>query len=103
MENEDQEKCLRLAKLKREKKSIEEEIAKLTPSVLDVMLRIDRNKIETKLGDFSTKQLKTWVFPEEIKALEAKLKGDKITAQQNGTATFTESTSLAFYIKDRED
>ncbi len=101
MDEKHKTQFLIFARLKSEKKLLEERIAELQGELLGVMLDIDgvNTKIETEVGNFSVKKMKKWTYPTEITEREDQLKRAKKASEQSGTATYEESPSLYFRLK----
>lgn len=98
MDDTTKERFMLYARLKREIAEREVQLDSLKGEVLQSMLAIDgeSTKIETELGNFTVKVLKTWTFPENITVAEEALKKEKDVAKQTGAATFEEVPSLYF-------
>lgn len=75
---------------------LEEKKAALRVLILSDMQEKDQEKVETVLGKFSIQRRKKWAYPDAVKEKEEAFKIAKINAEENGTATFTESELLVF-------
>jgi hypothetical protein len=87
----------------REKKALEEEIDSLKSMALSIMVDEGLDVVNTSLGNFTIRKIKTWTYPESFLAQKAALKEAESVCRKTGTATFIESPSIAFRAKDNEE
>lgn len=93
------------ARLKSEKKLLEQRLDELQPVLLQAMLDAGgmEAKVPTDLGNFTVKKMKVWTYPESIVEKETEIKKEKLKAQQTGLATYEVSPSLYFRLKGEEE
>lgn len=86
-----------IAKLSAEAKELEKDIF---PQMLELKGNgIDNVKSE-KYGTFFLTSRKSWVYSKAVKTKETELKAIKKSEEENGKATFKESQSFSFRIKN---
>lgn len=98
------EQLMLYAALKKEAKRIDEEIAQLQPTVLDILLSnktddMEDIKIETELGSFTLAKRLTWHYQDDVLEVEELVKKVKKDAQRTGKADFDETYSVYFREK----
>ena len=86
----------RYAQLKLEVAKLEEELELLKPEVVTYIQDQGAEQVTHDAGIFLLQTRRTYKYPEEVASLEAKLKEDKKTSEQLGTATYTEKVILVF-------
>ena len=75
---------------------LEEEASKVKKSIEEKMLDGGMDKVPSVFGEFALRARKTWKYPANVTRLEEEVKVAKFEAENKGTATFTENSSLYF-------
>lgn len=101
MDDKDKQLLSEYARLKSEEGAIKERLAEIQPEVLELIFGIDEydTKVETSLGNFTVRKVKTWTYPAAIVEAEDNVKTAKKQAQANGDATFEVEPGLNFRRK----
>lgn len=68
----------------------------LRKAILTTMMVKKQETTETNVGKFTITKLKTWEYPEQVKAIGENFKAAKAQAESTGEATFEETPSLRF-------
>ena len=99
----DKSKLEEYAALKSEIKALEERAEPLKKEIEAAMIAENLEEVSFDSGKVALQSKKKWVYPQEIVNEEEQLKAKKKTAEQIGTATFTNGTPYAvFYANDSE-
>jgi len=86
------------AKLENMKREIEAQQAELKEGIIDDLLDAKKEKAVLKdVGMFTLVKRKTWHYSKEFSDAKEELLELLDAEQQDGTATFEEKTTLAFY------
>lgn len=94
-----EEKLRKYAETKELIKGLNEKLDELKPEIEEYMRQEDAEKIDTSFGLFVLKARRTYEYPQELQEREAKLKEDKLKAEQVGTANYQEKNYLQYVTK----
>lgn len=87
------------ARLKIQEKEIAKQLEELKPTVLAGLEERGLDKQPTSLGDFTIQKKKSWTYSENVAEQTSRLKQMKDSEEADGTATFEETSILAFKEK----
>lgn len=91
------------AQLMTQKRALEKEIKELAPAILQAIENEGATKLDTPLGIFATETRKAWVFSPKVAELEAAVEAQVKTEKQDGTATYTETKLVKFYLPKNDE
>lgn len=77
-------------------KELTEKKDEIRKKILEEMVTAGEKKITTAFGCFSQSPLKKWTYPESVQEAKEEYDAAKAEAENNGTATYTETPSLRF-------
>ncbi len=77
-------------------KEMENKKDELRGLILQDMIELHQEAVNTSVGKFSVTRLKSWTYPEKVLELGDKFKAAKAKAESCGDATYVEKESLRF-------
>ena len=92
----DEKKFAQYASVKASIKNLEEEADGIKSAIEAEMAKAGIEKQSTVFGEFKLQGRKVWTYPKSVKTLEEKWKIGKVEAEEKGTATYVETSSLWF-------